>query len=112
VIHQSPLEVHHAALRCLSLAEPYYSSGLAGLTYLPPESRRGILIAAKVYREIGEELRRQGPCPNADRIIVPAWRKAAVVARAFTTPSPWTTPVSPHDKTLHRHLDGLVGIHA
>jgi hypothetical protein len=26
-------------------------------------------------------------------------------------PSPWTTPVPPHDANLHRHLDNLVGIH-
>ena len=58
--------------RCLSLAELYYASGLAGLAYLPPGSRRGILIAAKVYREIGGELRRQGPSRKADRVAVPA----------------------------------------
>jgi phytoene synthase len=111
-IRHAPEVVHQAALRCLALAEPYYASSLAGLTYLPTESRRAILIAAKVYHEIGEELRRQGPHRKADRIIVPAWRKAAVVARTFVTPAPWTAPVSPHDKTLHRYLDGLVGIHS
>jgi len=111
-IRRAPEVVHQAALRCLSLAEPYYASGLAGLTYLPPESRRGILIAAKVYREIGEELRRQGPHRQTDRVIVSAWRKATLVAQAFMQRSPWTNPVPPHDASLHRHLDGLVGAHA
>lgn len=111
-IHRSPERVHEAALRCLALADPYYASGLAGLIYLPPESRRGILIAAKVYREIGEELRRQGPNRKADRVIVPSWRKATLVAYAFTAPAPWTKPAPPHDSVLHRHLAGLVGVHA
>ena len=110
-IRRAPERVHEAALRCLALAEPYYASGLAGLAYLPPESRRGILIAAKVYREIGEELRRQGPHRTQDRVIVPTTRKALLVVQAFVQPSPWTTPVPPHDANLHRHLDNLVGIH-
>jgi phytoene synthase len=111
-IRRAPEVVHQAALRCLSLAEPYYASGLAGLTYLPPESRRGILIAAKVYREIGMELRRQGPHRAEERVVVPTWRKVALVAGTFVTSATWIGPVSPHDKTLHRHLDGLVGINS
>jgi phytoene synthase len=110
-IRRAPDRAHEAALRCLALAEPYYTSGLAGLAYLPRESRRGILIAAKIYREIGEELRRQGPHRTADRVVVPAWRKAALVAQAFTAPPPWTKPTLPHDAMLHRQLDGLVGAH-
>jgi len=111
-LRRAPEHVHQAALRCLSLAEAYYASGLAGLAYLPPESRRGILIAAKVYREIGMELRRQGPHRARDRVVVPTWRKATLVARAFTASAPWTIPAPPHDPVLHHQLDGLVGIHA
>jgi phytoene synthase len=111
-IRRATERVHEAALRCLALAEPYYASGLAGLMYLPPESRRGILIAAKVYHEIGEEIRRQGPHRPTDRVVVPNWRKASVVAQTFVTPPPWTTHVPPHDKKLHHHLAGLVGSHA
>jgi phytoene synthase len=110
-IRHSPGEAHSAALRCLFLAEPYYASGLVGLAYLPPESRRGILIAAKVYREIGSELRRQGSSRPHDRVTVPAWRKALLVAQAFLQRPPWTTPVPPHDAELHRHLSHLVGTH-
>lgn len=110
-IRRAPDRVHDAALRCLALAEPYYASGIAGLSYLPPESRRGILIAAKVYREIGEELRHQGPHRAADRVAVPTWRKAFLVAQSFTAPVPWTKPAPLHNALLHRALDGLVGVH-
>lgn len=108
-VRGAPDEVHQAALRCLALAEPYYASGLAGLCYLPAESRPGIFIAARVYREIGEELRRRGPRRTGDRVVVPAWRKAILVAGALLGPSPWKKGSPPHDISLHRQLDNLVG---
>lgn len=110
-IRRAPERVHQAALRCLSLAEPYYASGLAGLVYLPPESRRGILIAAKLYREIGEELRRRGPHRTEDRVVVPAWRKATTVAQTFIAHTTWKNKKPVHDVTLHHHLTNLVGVH-
>jgi 15-cis-phytoene synthase len=103
---------HQAALRALDLAEPYYASGLAGLAYLPPESRRGILIAAKIYREIGLELRRRGPRRTTDRVVVPAWRKARLVAQSYLSRPPWSDPAPQHNAALHHHLDGLVGVEA
>ncbi|MEX0677753.1 MAG: phytoene/squalene synthase family protein [Pirellulales bacterium] len=111
-IRRAPERVHHAALRCLALAEPYYASGMAGLAYLPPGSRRSILIAAKVYREIGQELRRQGPHRTTDRVAVPTWRKALLVAQAFFQPSPWSSSTRPHEASLHRNLNDLVGPHS
>lgn len=111
-IRRAPERVHEAALRCLALAERYYASGMAGLVYLPPESRRGILVAARVYREIGEELRRQGPHRTEDRVVVPAWRKATLVAATFFGSAPWSAEKPAHDITLHRELDHLVGVHS
>ena len=111
-VRSAPEIVHQAALRCLALAESYYVSGIAGLVYLPPESRRGILVAARVYREIGEELRRCGPRRAEDRVVVPAWRKATLVAQAFIAPAPWKDQKPAHDVTLHRELDHLVGSHS
>jgi len=110
-IRSAPERVHQAALHCLSLAGPYYTSGLAGLTYLPRESRRGILIAAKVYREIGEELGRRGPHRTEDRVVVPAWRKATLVAGVLLGAAPWPNEKPVHDIALHRQLDGLAGVH-
>lgn len=110
-IRNAAEQVHRAALRCLDFAEPFYASGIAGLSYLPRESRRGILIAARVYREIGEELRRRGPRRAKDRVVVPAWRKAKLLAVSLIASPPWAKSAPPHDAFLHRELDGLVGTH-
>lgn len=108
-IREHPEETHRAALRCLSLAEPYYSSGFAGLAYLPPESRRGILIAGRVYHEIGVELTRKGQHRAADRVIVPFRRKACLIVQSYLSRPPWGDSKPTHDRALHQHLDGLVG---
>ncbi len=42
-----------ATRRMLYLADEYYDSGLQGLYYLPRGARWAILVAAKVYRDIG-----------------------------------------------------------
>ena len=111
-MRQESERVHQSALRCLSLAELYYASGITGMAYLPPESRRGILIAAKVYREIGEELRRRGPHRIEDRVSVPAWRKLTLVASVIFSPVSGPKETPEHDIILHRELNGLVGAHA
>lgn len=108
-VRDHPEESHHAALLCLSLAEPYYSSGFAGLAYLPPECRQGILIAGRVYCEIGAELRRKGPHRVADRVTVPRRRKALLIVQSYLSRRPWMERPPPHDSALHRHLEGLVG---
>lgn len=105
-------EAHHAALRCITFAEPYYASGFAGLAYLPPDCRRGILIAGRVYHEIGMELIRKGPQRAANRVIVPSWRKAFLIAQSYIVRPPWRDCAPAHDRALHNNLDGLVGIHS
>lgn len=98
--------------RCLSLAEPYYSSGFAGLAYLPPECRRGILSAGRVYHEIGGELTRKGQHRTADRVVVPFRRKAFLIAKSYITRPPWSSLKPAHDRALHLHFDGLVGTYS
>lgn len=44
----------------LSLAETYYESGISGICYLPPRSRIGIYIAARLYAQIGAVLKGRG----------------------------------------------------
>lgn len=104
-------EAHRASLQCLALAEKYYASGLDGLVYLPGECRQAILIAARVYGEIGIELRRKGPHRMVDRVLVPRWRKVAIVAKCYFDRSSWSKPTKPHDPSLHHYLAGLVGTH-
>ena len=88
----------------LDCADTYYQSGELGLSYLPLRARGGILVAARVYRAIGWQLRARDQAYLNGRVVVPAWRKAAVTAQALVAiPCSrffWQHPV-PHDGCLH-----------
>jgi len=52
-------ELASALKAMLELAERYYASGERGIVYLPVGARFGILLAARLYREIGIKLARR-----------------------------------------------------
>lgn len=75
---QWPL-LHAAALRLLDIAEPYYTSAMAGMSALPPRSAWAIGAARRVYRAIGEKLRRGGPSAWEERVSTTKSEKVALL---------------------------------
>jgi len=102
---------HAAVLAVLDLADAYYRSADAGMAFLPPRVRLGILTAARVYEAIGTRIRRAGPeRPWQRRAVVPARLKAWHTARAAATWAATAGARPPaHDAELHRPLAGLAG---
>ena len=94
----------------LDCAEKYYQSGELGLSYLPVRARGGILVAARVYREIGVQLKARDYVYWSERVVVSPWRKAAVTSRALTAPACdrffWHNPAC-HDHRLHVALSNF-----
>ena len=96
----------------LALAERYYRSGEQGLRYLPGNARRAVLIAARLYREIGRQLARQHHAFWERRTVVSRSAKLRVTGGAL-----WQLASNPHrdacavghDATLHIALLGLPG---
>ena len=80
----------HAIGTLLNLADRHYASGEQGLRYLPSGARSGILVAARVYREIGVVLRqRDGDCWTS-RAKVGTAAKTMITLRALGTAMiPW-----------------------
>lgn len=60
-------------------AEARYDEGLAGIGLLPWRMRVGIRAAARMYREILNEVRAAGYDNVRRRAVVPWWRKGALV---------------------------------
>jgi 15-cis-phytoene synthase len=109
----SPAAVARAVERTLALADRYYASGDAGLRAIPLRSRLAILVASRVYRGIGEKLRRRGCDPLPGRtVLAPGEKMWRVVCALGALASPsilgWGEGRA-HDATLHLPLRGLRG---
>lgn len=65
--------------KLLNEAEELYQQGILGTQDLPWRSALAVLIAARVYREIGREILRQGPKSLDQRTVVTNVRKLWLV---------------------------------
>jgi 15-cis-phytoene synthase len=85
--------IKSALASLLHCAEQYYASGERGLSYLPIETRLSILVAARVYREIGRQLKKRDYEYWHKRIVVSPARKALItlqcIASILTNPKFW-----------------------
>jgi len=108
-------DIRRAVQWLLTEADRYYRSGVAGLTYLPPRARLGILVAARVYQAIGREIERRNFAVWAGRTIVSPSKKVVIAARAlgdFCWLGGLCRKPLNHDADLHRHLAGLSSVHS
>jgi 15-cis-phytoene synthase len=100
-------------LAILDLADQYYKSGEAGLACLPLGARSGILVAARIYRAIGAQLRHQNYDYWTKRAVVSKSSKTMLTAQALLSfpfkRSLWMA-VQPHQALLHSALAGLPGV--
>lgn len=67
-------------VRLLDLADLYYASSSVGLARLPPRSRWAVATARRVYREIGQGVRRRGAAAWDSRVSTSNAQKLAAVA--------------------------------
>lgn len=101
-----------SAERLIKLAEQYYQSAFDGLGYLPFRSRFAILIAAKVYRQIGMKLRKTGFRVWDGRTVVSTAEKTAIAGSAsvmFCSARRLHRRSQQHSAELHWSLTGLTG---
>jgi phytoene synthase len=94
--------------RLIDLAEDYYQSALLGIQLLPLRSRLSIIIALRVYRQIGWVLKRRSLPWWQGRVFVTKPEKALLSLRSLGDLIPLKVPA--HKKELHRHLQGLAGV--
>ena len=96
--------------RLLLLAEDYYRSGLAGLCYLPPRCHLSMGIAAFVYREIGEQLRRKNLEWWRGRQVVGILGKVSSSMSFLPELNVRLKRPFIHNKNLHKGLEELPGV--
>ena len=108
--------VYQAILQLVQSAQIYYRSADAGMRYLPTWARWGILTASRGYESIGRRIELLGAGYWEQRAFtsarVKAW-KTLGSGLALLLKGEYRDIPQPraHDGQLHRHLDGLPGIH-
>ncbi len=93
--------IQAAVKRLLALADEHYAIGIAGLQYLPSRSELAIQIAADLYREIGETIRRNDYRVMDGRTFVPMSRKVVLVVKGFLRSRHQTELTVPPVTTIH-----------
>ncbi|MFZ4710296.1 MAG: phytoene/squalene synthase family protein [Zwartia sp.] len=105
-------EIKQCVKTLLALADQYYKSGEAGLHYLPLNARAAILVAARVYREIGQVLKARDFAYWESRAFVTPPVKFVKTAAALVgtlSNSGFWFEKNKHDSVLHAALKGLPG---
>jgi phytoene synthase len=107
---QEAEQIKLAIEKTLALADVFYSSGAKGFPAIPPSARRGIRIAAAVYRQIGVELRGRGCDFTRGRVVVSLPAKLRVAAGVMAGSSELERlPSVESEDDLHIALAGLPG---
>lgn len=70
--------------RVLALADIFYAAAVPGFDAIPARARKGIRIAAAVYREIGVIVRHRGYDCSRGRAVVPMFSKLVITGSIFT----------------------------
>lgn len=104
----SLLPVSAAIDRLLELADRYYASALLGIHLLPWRSRFAIIVALRVYRQIGHQLKRDGLQWWRGRTVVSKLTKLRISISSLRQLLPVRVPA--HESLLHQHLRGLAGV--
>lgn len=109
---QQEKKLQTAIQKLLELAEVYYQSGLRGVVYLPSAARYGIVVAARVYGEIGHEVAKARYRSWDRRAMVSQPRKVicamSALLRYAIHPS-LRQPHPVHERSLHRYLHDCFG---
>jgi phytoene synthase len=76
-------QLYGLALRLLDMADPHYRSAHAGIAALPWRSAWAVATANRVYRDIGNKLRREGPAAWRGRVSTSKGRKIVLLGFAL-----------------------------
>ena len=64
------IQIKSAIKRLILLSETYYKNGFAGMRYIPLKTRLAIFFAAKIYRAIGQKIKKNRYEYSHERIYV------------------------------------------
>ena len=69
-LNKDLIQIKSAIKKLILLSETYYKNGFAGMRYIPLKTRLAIFFAAKIYRAIGQKIKKNGYKYSYKRIYV------------------------------------------
>ena len=114
--NETHIPVAAAINQLLELAETYYASALVGIHLLPWRSRFSIIVALRVYGQIGRQLQRGGLHWWRGRTVVNKITKARLSVISLIDLCSGIgiqlglKKIPQHRADLHKHLKGLAGV--
>ena len=96
-----------AVRQLLLLADDFYQSGTAGLSYLPLRAHIAIAVAARIYRQIGMQIAATGYGWHQGRQVTSRFTKIICSLQACGSIYRRFRRRAPHRTHLHNGLEGL-----
>ena len=81
--NKNPILIKTAMSKLIELSETYYQNGFAGMRYIPIKTRLAIFFAAKIYRAIGQKIKKNRYEYNSKRVYVSKLEKFLVTLAAI-----------------------------
>ena len=102
-------QIKASLARLLELADRFYKSGAIGYSYLPWRAHIAIAVAARVYRQIGMQLKTSGYAWYGARQVTSKSTKLkhSIIALGSLSSRVPVVNKKEHDGTLHTYLHGL-----
>ena len=81
--NKNPILIKTAMSKLIELSETYYKNGFAGMRYIPIKTRLAIFFAAKIYRAIGQKIKKNNYEYSSKRVYVSKFEKFLVTLAAI-----------------------------
>ena len=81
--NKNPILIKTAMSKLIELSETYYKNGFAGMRYIPIKTRLAIFFAAKIYRAIGQKIKKNNYEYSSKRVYVSKFEKFLVTLVAI-----------------------------
>jgi len=99
--------INAARNKLIDLADHYYSSASIGINFLPKKTKRTILIAANLYREIGLKIKNNDISYDEGRVFLTKFEKFAKTIRILMRNKKRNFTVPKHNYLLHKAIQKL-----
>jgi len=103
-------KINSARNALLSLANKYYKSGEKGIAHLPSRTARAVLIASRLYQNIGIKILNREVSYESYRVYLNVFEKLLITIKLIFTPN-IKKNIENHNEVLHSSLIKLPDVH-